>query len=71
MGSQPTGSRPPSDRLTNPSPLFWFRTSDVFTKPREFGGQKRPLPLYLVEPEVIFRRIWATPADDRFLNLAD
>jgi hypothetical protein len=54
-----------------PSPLFWFTTSEVFTKPREVAGQKRPLPLYLIEPECIFKRIWASPVDDRFLNLAD
>jgi hypothetical protein len=52
-----------------PSPLFWFTTSELFTKPMPAG--KRNVPLYLVQPEVIFKRIWASPAEDKFLNLAD
>jgi hypothetical protein len=28
-------------------------------------------PLYLDEPEVVFKRIWASPVDDKLLNLAD
>jgi hypothetical protein len=52
-----------------PSPLFWFTTSELLTKPTPDG--KRTLPLYLVQPEVIFKRIWADPVQDKFLNLAD
>lgn len=52
-----------------PSPLFWFTTSELLTKPTPDG--KRTLPLYLVQPEVIFKRLWADPVQDKFLNLAD
>lgn len=52
-----------------PSPLFWFTTSELLTKPTPAG--KRTVPLYLVKPEVIFQNIWASPVADKFLNLAD
>jgi hypothetical protein len=52
-----------------PSPLFWFTTSEILTKPVPAAG--KTLPLYLQEPECVFKRIWASPADDKFLNLAD
>ena len=46
-----------------------FTTSEVLTKPVTVGD--RTLPLYLNEPEIIFKRIWANPVEDKFLNLAD
>jgi hypothetical protein len=48
-----------------PSPLFWFTTSELFTRPAEIGERKnnRQIPLYLMRPEIIFERIWATPVD--------
>ena len=52
-----------------PSPLFWFTTSEVLTKPTPAG--KRTVPLYLQQPEVLFTRIWADPVQEKFLNLAD
>lgn len=52
-----------------PSPLFWFTTSEVLTKLVPATG--RQIPLYLEQPEVIFRRIWASTVEDTFLNLAD
>ena len=30
-----------------------------------------PLPLYLAKPEVIFRKIWATPLDDQLHSLLE
>ena len=51
------------------SPLFWFTTSEVLAKPRAHGGWQ--VPRFLVEPEVIFERIWANPVEDKFFNLAD
>jgi hypothetical protein len=53
-----------------PSSLFWFTTSELFTK-LVTTGVPRPQPLYLTEPEHIFKRIWASPAEEKFLNLAD
>jgi hypothetical protein len=49
-----------------PSPLFWFTTSELFTRPVEIseGKRARQVPLYLTRPEIIFERIWATPVDD-------
>jgi len=52
-----------------PSPLFWFTTSEVLTKPVPAG--KRTIPLYLDKPETIFKNIWANPVEDKFLNLSD
>jgi hypothetical protein len=53
----------------NPSPLFWFTTSELLTKPTPAGS--KTLPLFLTQPETTFKRIWASPADDKLLNLAD
>jgi hypothetical protein len=52
-----------------PSPVFWFTTGEMPTKPVLAG--KRTIPLYLEKPEAIFARIWASPVEDKFLNLAD
>lgn len=48
-----------------PSPLFWFTTSEIFTKPREVQqyGRVQTVPLFLLKPEIIFNRIWLTPKD--------
>lgn len=56
-----------------PSPLFWFTTSELLTKPQTITttGRPRQVPLYLLQPEAVFKRIWASPADDKLLNLAD
>ncbi len=54
-----------------PSPLFWFTTSELFLKPDPEANEPRPLPAYLRQPEIVFKRIWALPAEDKFLNLAD
>jgi hypothetical protein len=55
-----------------PSPLFWFTTSELFTRPADSPNNgKRPTALYLEKPEIIFKRIWASPVDDKLLNLAD
>ncbi len=34
-----------------PSPLFWFTTSEILTKP--MPGGKKTVPLYLQEPECV------------------
>ena len=52
-----------------PSPLFWFTTSELFTKPVPAAG--RSLPLYLEQPETVFTRIWANPSEEKLFNLAD
>lgn len=52
-----------------PSPLFWFTTSALLTKPVAAG--KRQLPRYLVEPEAVLEPIWANPVENKFWGLAD
>jgi hypothetical protein len=56
-----------------PSPLFWFTTSDIaFERPvtKKIKGKEKEIPLYLEKPELVFERIWATPADgDEEVNL--
>jgi hypothetical protein len=55
---------------SKPSPLFWFTTSELFFSKPASATDKRT-PLYLDQPELIFKRIWASPIDDNLLNLAD
>lgn len=56
-----------------PSPLFWFTTSEVFE--RKISNDEKAPPVYLDTPEVIFRKIWATPehpdeiTQEEFLSL--
>ena len=47
-----------------PSPLFWFTTSRLFTEMKD--GKH---PTYLSRPEIIFEEIWATPVDDTLHSL--
>jgi hypothetical protein len=50
-----------------PSPLFWFTTSELlFTRPTPDQPTK---PLYLDQPELIFKKIWADPKEDKLLSL--
>jgi len=51
------------------SPLFWFTSSELLTKPTPNGA--RSIPLYLKEPETIFKRIWANPSEEKFFSLLD
>lgn len=53
-----------------PSPLFWFTTSELLMKPPVQAGT-RTVPLYLEQPETIFKRIWANPSENTLFNLAD
>jgi hypothetical protein len=52
-----------------PSPLFWFTTSEMFFS--KATATEPSKPLFLEKPEMIFKRIWASPVDDTLLNLAD
>jgi hypothetical protein len=49
--------------------LFWFTVSAMLTDPVPFQTG-RPLPRYLTQPEIIFKRIWALP-DFSLHSLAD
>jgi hypothetical protein len=56
-----------------PSPLFWFTTSRFFITPVEStaNGRKRQVPFYLERPEIVFKKIWASPVDDTLYSLLD
>ncbi len=61
-----------------PSPLFWFTTSDLIFEQKtttRIKGVEKEIPIYLEKPELVFKRIWATPADDderpEFLSLLE
>lgn len=55
------------------SPLFWFTSSSIFTKKQHVSSNnaRQQLPLYLLKPEVIFRRIWLTAVSNAFCSLID
>lgn len=49
-----------------PSPLFWFTTSDLFfEQPVQVTvkNTQKEIPMFLEKPELVFGKIWATPAD--------
>lgn len=54
---------------SKPSPLFWFTTSRLFVQESIAGT--RASPIYLQQPDIVFRKIWATPVDDTFHSLID
>jgi hypothetical protein len=64
-------ARHPAVSGNKPSPLFWFTTSELFTKPQEIKEGTRTVPLYLLRPDVVFKKIWASPVDDTFYSLLD
>jgi len=54
-----------------PSPLFWFTTSRLFVQDVPTGEGERSLPTYLKQPDIVFRKIWASPVDDTLHSLLD
>jgi hypothetical protein len=54
-----------------PSPLFWFTTSELFTRLVAITESlsTRQVPHYLMRPDIIFDCIWATPVDDNLYSL--
>lgn len=52
-----------------PSPLFWFTTSRLFTQEIQKG--QRSIAAHLEQPDLIFRKIWASPVDDTLHSLLD
>lgn len=58
---------------SKPSPLFWFTTSRLFVQeaPIGEGERARSLPAYLRQPDIVFRKLWASPVDDTFHSLLD
>jgi Replication-relaxation len=58
---------------SKPSPLFWFTTSRLFTEEAmvQDNGRARLLPMHLRHPDIVIRKIWASPVDDSLLSLLD
>ena len=63
----------PSVSGNRPSPLFWFTTSRLFMQPHEIvdGKTKRQIPYFMLRPDIVFKRIWASPVDDTLYSLLD
>ena len=58
---------------TKPSPLFWFTTSRLFVEEAvvQDNGRARGLPMHLRHPDIVIRKIWASPVDDTLHSLID
>jgi hypothetical protein len=56
-----------------PTPLFWFTSSSLFTSKIEVQSGKgaRGVPAYLIRPEMVLDKIWASPVEDVLYSLAD
>ncbi|MDP2895517.1 MAG: hypothetical protein Q8Q12_03030 [bacterium] len=54
-----------------PSPLFWFTTSEVFTRPHEAQTPKGKLvlPAFLHQPEIVLDPIWVSAVDNTRYSL--
>ncbi len=56
-----------------PSPLFWFTSSPEFVQSQEATkeGKKTNVPLFIAKPKTIFKKMWASPVEDRGLSLIE
>ena len=68
-----TAAEHPGVSGNKPSSLFWFTTSRLFTEQVEVreGNRTKLLPKFLLNPEIIFQRIWAPPAQQQLYSLFD
>lgn len=55
------------------SPLFWFTTSRLFIEEAivQTNGRPRALPMHLRNPDIVIRKIWASPLNDTLYSLID
>jgi len=55
------------------SPLFWFTTSRLFVEEVlvQGNGRARALPMHLQNPDIVIRKIWASPVNDTLHSLID
>ena len=55
------------------SPLFWFTTSRLFVEETMVHdhGRARTLPMHLRHPDIVIRKIWASPVNDTLHSLID
>jgi hypothetical protein len=56
-----------------PSPLFWFTTSRLFVEEAvvQENSRARSVPMHLRHPDIVIRKIWASPVDDTLHSLID
>ncbi len=43
-----------------PVPLFWFTASEIFTAEERFANEKGAEPIFLMRPEIVLKKVWAT-----------
>ena len=55
----------------NPSPLFWFTPSTLFTHGPQAEAVAWGTPYFFQHPDIVFSQIWATPADEALYGLLD
>jgi len=56
-------ARDPAVSGRKPSSLFWFTSSEFFAK-RSGTEQKRQVPYFLENPQIIFNKLWLTPLSE-------
>jgi hypothetical protein len=56
-------ARHPAVSGRKPTPLFWFTSSEFFAK-RSNKEQKRQVPYFLDNPQIIFNKLWLTPLSE-------
>jgi protein involved in plasmid replication-relaxation len=55
------------------SPLFWFTTSRLFVEEAmvQDNSRARAQPMHLRHPDIVMRKIWASPVNDTLHSLID
>lgn len=66
-------ARDPTVCGKTPTPLFWFTTSELFTKEHQIqeSTRVRKLPNFLLHPEIVLKPVWASPVDDTLHSLVE
>lgn len=54
-----------------PVPLFWFTASQIFSVEKPIANGKGRIPLFLMRPEIVLRKVWATTQSDSVVALGD
>ncbi len=56
-------ARDPAVSGRKPTALFWFTSSEFFAKPSK-KEQKRQVPYFLENPQIMFNKLWLTPLNE-------
>ena len=54
-----------------PVPLFWFTASEIFTAPKPDAKGRSTTSLFLMRPEIVLQKVWATVSDDAIVALTE